>query len=502
MSISLESSKQLARERFRLDKDQELSPLLLVDRRISHVRSLEVTVSLEPGQTTEVAFTQTVQFPDSSRTNALLFPPVGKYTSPIGVHFQSHDHAVGKASLTVVDEARTFSSIYDRLWCSVKSASSGTILTQGYVMDNNGKTITIGNFNDERNVFAWPSTRIVLCYDKPPFEYGVCTGGTYVLVQTEHPMNDKEDIHLDYSLENALTAEMQYNVALLVGTGVCTFDTTYTVRNTRADIVFDGVNRLRIVDSTKRVQLKAVAERSVPTAYFEAAPATPRYLAPTSSAYSSLVRPVDFVYDQTIGIGAYQSIELFNGEPAVVPCLLSYRSSDLYPYMADVASVSTVLWFDIKSLTPLMTRGAQTKVAITHADTRTSVSSFYWNRKDDDAKYVFSEGKDWLPKTLDLPSNDIRIENDGVEESSTGKLLRFHASSFLHEDAVIAFPIFPNQVEGRCLSVEIISGDSASEDELHDQPWSTSALPQLYAIFNLGAGKRLNFLARFSLGSQ
>ena len=504
MSVRRESAMQLIRERFHLDADtdEKLLPLTIAEVRINHVRSLEVTVPLEVGNTTDVAFTQSVQFTDSTRTNALLFPPLNKTgtsLSGISVHFHSNEHAVGKSSLTVVDEARTFASIIDRSWCSVKSTVSGSVLAQGYIMDRTGKTITIGGYGEERTVFAWPSTRILLCYEKPPIDYGVSASSVYVLVQTEHPMDAKEDIRLYYSLETTLNADMQYNIAILAGTDVCTFDTTYTIRNSSLDVTFDDITTLHIVDRTQYQQtsLTYVRERSVPMmaqsptlSYRDSSSSS------SSSSINSLIRPVDFTYNQTISIGPDQSVELFNGEPTVIPCLLSYRSDELQPYLQNTSTVSTVLWFQTASLSSLITRGAKTKVAVTHIDMKTTLSSFYWNREDDDAKYVHS-GKEWLPKVLTSSISSIRIENDSVEESSTGKLLRFHVISFLHEDTVIAFPVFPNQIEGRCLSVELVD----KHNEVHDQPWAVSALPQLYAIFILSAEKRLNFIARFSLNS-
>ena len=505
MSVQRESAQQLVRERFHLSSDEQLYPFSMAERRVDHVRSLSVTVPLTEGNTTDIVFTQSAQFTSASRTSALLFPPLGRFNVlpvNVGVRFHSHEHSVGKSSLSVIDEPVTFSGIYDRLWCSVLSTTTGSELAQGYVMEKNGKTITIGGYNATRSVFAWPSKTIALFYNQPPIEYGIAAGGAYTLVQTERPMDTHEDIDLVYSLENVLRAEMQYNITLLAGTNVCTFDTTYTVRNLTLDTTFDRITSLRIVDSTQR---SSIVERSAPAPVYEASML--RYSKMTSSSSSSspssiqsLVRPVDFVYDQSISIGPMQTVELFNGEPALLSCLLSYESEELQPYMASSAKTSALLWFRVKELAPLITRSAQTKVAITRTDTRTTMSSFYWNRDEDDAKYVFS-GKEWLPKVLysAVDATQIRIENDGVEESSTGKLLRFHATSFLHENSVLAFPVFPNQVEGRCLSVECIDDDDAT---LKDQPWSDSALPQLYAIFSLGAEKRLNFIARFSIGSK
>ena len=390
----------------------------------------------------------------------------------------------------------------------MKSTDTGDVLAVGAISNRSGKTITIGGYNDERRIFAWPSSRIMLCYDKPPIQYSL-DDSVYALVQTERPMSEHEDIELRYSLENTLRADMQYNVSVLTGTNVCTFDTTYTVYNQSSDVSFDRISTLNIVDQTQRQQTVSRAMLRAPTAvsHYYAASSSSSPLEATTSQYEveeaadSLVRPVYFSYTQPMSIGKTQTVELFNGEPAVVNCLLAYQTTELQPYMkASTPQVSTVLWFDTKTLVPLLTRSATTKVSITHADAKTTSASFSWNR-DADATYIYSD-KPWLAKYLStMDSSRLSIENDGVEESTTEVTLKFHVSNFLPERAVIAFPVFPNQTDGRCSKVEYVPSkhaDTSRRVVVETPEWASSALPQLYSVFSLEASERLNFLAHFS----
>lgn len=493
-----ETAEQIVRERFGLPAIEPLRRLALVNDVVDHKRSLHVIVPIAAGHVTEVSFVQSPQFIDGTRTNAVLFPPLASRIlgSAVDVALHSQDESAGQILFQVVDDQKDPSapSIADaRAKRDVVRIKDGAVLSTGCIVSQTPTTITICDLEHREVTFAWPSPGICMVVEGHNLLYGP-GGFPYALVSTEKPISQHADVELTYSLAMALSASLQYVVDIDVFADACAFSTLYTVDNLTREVDFDRVSSLTIVDATHNPEdvlpPRRVYSRSVDAYESLASSSSPPLTLP---AAESVVSPTKFTYTRGVTIAPTSSVQLSSGDPVQVRHFLTYQTNELVASRDYTGHATSVLWCNNDDLKAVSLRSAPTKINIKHASGEFSTCTFFWNREDD-ARYDLTK-RGWLAKQFQSNAGtQLHVETTSVTLLANETLMHFTVHNHLIENAVVAFPVFPNQAEGRCTAVE-------SEDGLNDrqdQPWLASAAPQAYAVFVLPSGKRLNFLAHFS----
>lgn len=488
------SSTQIERERFRLSASQHLKPVEVVDAIVDFTSTLHVTVPIAENHVTDVSFTQTAQFTDETRTNAVLYPPVGEHIPYGGVAvFALNSESPGQTSLQFVDDSTVLEQHRARCLHRILRLKDLTLIAEGHIIERTSKAITLRAKGGGDVEVAWPSKHLVI--ETMPAPAYAADQHSYALLSTEHPMREHTDVRLLYSLPNALIAEVQYIINAQTDSGDCSLSTVFAVTNTSRSLNFDRITSLTIVDATHPIPDQQMAVRAMPTMYAVESAASSSSVLPYAQSIES---PVKFTFTQQVSIAPNSDVQLLTGAPASVRNFLTYQTEELQAQRDYTIETALVAWFNNDDLLQAQLRSAPAKIIISHANGETSSSSFFWNR-DEDARSILAH-KDWLAKKVAVPSaSQLRVETDEVQVLADEIVMHFRVNNHLDEDAVLAFPIFPSQAEGRCLSIENLEHLHAETSDT--QPWLLSAAPQAYAVFTLPAGRRLNFLAHFSLRS-